>query len=126
MSDSNHLALQTKPGSAGEQHILRIPLQCLWRDLRILSIGCAGDNHAVQRFHRPTLIDEIHRQPVEQFGMTRLFRLQAEISCGMQNPPPEELTPRPVNRNAGDQWIALSINQPTGKAEPVRRNALRQ
>ena len=58
--------------------------------------------------------------------MTGQFRLEPEIAGGGHQPSTEEGVPGAVHGDAGDERIALGIDEPPRKAEPVGLGSLGQ
>ena len=70
---------ETAPREAREQAILRIGLQRRLRDSRCSSGTRSTAGSAVQRLHRPALLDELLREVIEQLGMRRRLAHLAEV-----------------------------------------------
>ena len=70
--------------------------------------------------HRPTALDELNRQPVEQPLMGRCLTLGTKIFLRRHDPMLHERRPPAVHRDAGHQRIGGS-NQPLRKAQSIRR-----
>ena len=73
-----------------EELVLRILRQRFGRDLRRLPIGGTRHDQAVHGLHRPVLLQEFNRQPIEQFGMRRGRSLITEIFGRPHDSPAEK------------------------------------
>ena len=68
------------------------------------------------------LVHELHRQPVEQFGMRRQFALDAEILRRPDEAAAEQLRPPAIHRHARGQRI-VARDQPAREIEARARLA---
>jgi hypothetical protein len=66
------------------------------------------------------VIQEVARQPVEQFRMRGRLALAAEILRRGNKPTTEEELPEAVDRDAGRQRIAV-VGEPAGQPEAIAR-----
>ena len=84
----------------------------------------AGENALHEPLHIPAVLDELHRQPVEQFGVHRQLALRAEVRAGFYEAHAEELLPNAVDRHARGERV-LAVHQPIGEIETIVITLLR-
>ena len=88
-----------------------------------LEEGLAGHDQAEHVLHIPTTLDKLHRQPVEQFGVRRRFTPDAEVFLGRDDPATQQLGPKTVHGDPGDQGVFVA-HQPLREPETVLRGIL--
>ena len=115
---TNHFSRQAHPRSSCQQAILRILLKQFRSYSGRLPIGCAHDNHLLQRVDVPAGADELGGQPVEQLRMSRPFSLEAKVIDRLDEACPKVHLPIPVDGHACCQWVRW-IDQPAGESQPV-------
>ena len=71
----------------------------------------AGHDALHQALNVPAILNELDRQPVQQFGMTGKFSLSAKVRAGLDQSDPEELLPETIDCDSGSEGI-FRINQP--------------
>ena len=79
---ADHPAGQTEAGPAREQAVLRILGQQGGAHGGVLPVGAAHDDELQGALEIPAMLDEVHGEPVEQFGMARALTLEAEVLGG--------------------------------------------
>ena len=94
-----------KRGPRASKTVLGILFSKLRRDAGRLAIGRRQHQLLVEAFHIPAAVAKIHRQPVEQFRMTRPRSHDAEILGGFDDSRSKYFLPHPVDRNPCGQRI---------------------
>src|SRR5688572_33401644 len=56
-------------------------------------------------FDGPSVLDELYRQIVQQFGMARPIAGSSEIAQGADEPRAKMMVPDTVHHDSGSQWI---------------------
>ena len=90
---------------------------------RILAIGGREDHPLHQRLDVPARVDELARQPVEQFGMTGPLALHAEVVAGLDQALTEQLLPEAIDHHARGQRM-VGLGEPLRQPQAVLRRAL--
>ena len=76
--------------------------------------GGAGEDEALDVFHRPTAANEFGGEPVEQFGMGGSEAHEAKVRRGGDDAGAEGVMPETVHHHACRQRIAF-VRKPLGK-----------
>src|SRR6185369_839844 len=100
--------------------IFWVSLQPRRRHLGRLLVSRARHHQPHQPFHVPTALHEIDRQPIQQFGMRRLFALHAKILRRPHKARAKKLLPESIHRHASRQRI-LRVHQPAGESKSICR-----
>ena len=71
----------------------------------------------MQAFDLPSVLHEVPRQPVEQFGMRGLPTLEPEVARRIDDPAAKVVMPDAVNHNPRGQWV-YRAGDPAGQLQP--------
>jgi hypothetical protein len=110
--------LGAEPRAARQQPVVRVPLQKLRRGLGGLSVGGGRDDRAEQLLLAPAALHELDGEPVEQVGVARLRRADAEVLGRLDDPRAEQGLPGSVGCDAGRRGRSL-VHEPLREREAV-------
>ena len=115
---ANHLGIHADSRSPRVELILVVALEQLGRHLRRLPVRGRGDDLSQHLLHRPTVVHELHRQPIEQLRMSRRLALHAKILNRFHDAVTENLGPPAIHRDTRHERIA-SVDEPLCQRQPV-------
>ena len=115
---ADHLGVESRARAAGEEAVLGILGEQFGRGGRGATVGGARHDVTDEALHVPALFAEVHREPVEEFGVAGRLALRAEVAAGLHESKSEELLPEAVDRHAGGQGIGRR-EQPVGEVASV-------
>ena len=72
----------------------------------------------MQCFHRPAVVDEFARQPIEQLRVRGRIGLRAEVAARAHQPRAKERSPGTIDGHASDQRIGVA-DQPAGEFQAI-------
>ena len=103
---AQRFGFQSAAGESGPQSIVRIDLRLAFADsVRGLLIGRRGEDQFVQVLQTPTATHELGGQPIEQFGMGRLFAGGAEVRRRGHQSPAKVVMPNTIDDHSGGQRV---------------------
>ena len=115
---ADDFGVEAEAAAPGEQQVLAILLGELRCDARGLTVGAAGDDEAVELFHRPAGALEFDGEPVEQLRVRRRFALVAEVFERGDEATAEKGLPLAVHGHTGGQRI-LRREEPAREGQAV-------
>ena len=99
------LGVQPAQREVTEQPVVRIELSGLLRSRGCLAVGGGVEDQPVQLLDRPTLVDELERQIVEQLGMAGPSSGHAEVVRRGHQPLAEVVLPDAVDEHARKERV---------------------
>ena len=103
---ANDLGLGAAGRPTPEEDVVRVAGEVRRVRLRILTVGRAGDDQAVDCLHAPAAFHEFGREPVEQGRVRRPLAVAAEVVDRRHDRPAEMTAPEMIDGHAGRQWVA--------------------
>ena len=115
------LGAQPARREIGQQRVIRVYFAQLLevRGIAAALIRVRQHDALVQSFHRPAVLGEGRRQPVQQLRMHRLLPHLAETVRRAHDAPPEMVLPYPVDHHPRGQRIPLVRNPLGQRQSPV-------
>ncbi len=86
------------------------------RPTRRLAIGGRQHDLPMQPLDAPAILDEVHRQPVEQFRMRRQAPRATEIAQRLDDAATEVMMPDAIHEDARSKWM-LWLSQPPRESQ---------
>ena len=106
---ADFLGFQSPAIHSPQKLVVSINRFCIGVALRSLTIRGTGDDQTMQILERLTILQEVARQPVEQFRMAGLLAHAAEVVRRIHNRATEVILPDSIHdRTPGQRMIVLS------------------
>ena len=97
---TDHFRVEPEARPPREQPVLRILLNQSRRHRRTLLVRCAGDHESNHVLHVPAALDELRREPVQQFRVRGPFTLRADVAGSFHETGAKELLPEAIHGHA--------------------------
>ncbi len=115
----DELGLEPEAWAPRQEAVARISLEEARRDRGVLAVRGGEDDLPQHRLHVPAALHELHREPIEELGVTRQRAPHAEVLGRLHQAGAEQELPVGVHRHASGQRM-VRPHQPAGEAQAVR------